>query len=72
MATIEEFYKKAMEADKAFSEELTRLFGNEAGDARYDRRGKSTPELIALGDAKVAADLALHNAMRERRDDASL
>ena len=32
-------------ADKAWSAELKRVFGKNAGDARYDERGISTVEL---------------------------
>lgn len=45
-------------ADDAYSAELRRVFGKAAGDARYDARGKSTPELRRLSDAKLAADAA--------------
>jgi hypothetical protein len=36
------------EADKAWSEELRIVFGKNSGDARYDHRGTSTPELKRL------------------------
>lgn len=35
-------------ADEAWTAELGRTFGRKAGDARYDRRGISTPQLKAL------------------------
>lgn len=49
----------AYAADDAYSAELRRVFGKDAGDARYDARGKSTPELRRLSDAKLAADAAM-------------
>ena len=41
-------YYEAMSADNAWQDELDRLFGKRAGDARYDQRGVSTPNLAAL------------------------
>jgi hypothetical protein len=65
------FQKKtcvAYAADDAYSAELRRLFGKAAGDARYDARGMSTPELRRLSDAKLAADAAmLRNGLVTRR-----
>lgn len=49
-------YYTALAADAAWSAELQRVFGKRAGDARYDARGVSTPELKALYDAKRVAD----------------
>lgn len=46
------------EADDAYSAELRRVFGKAAGDARYDARGVSTPELRRLADAALAANAA--------------
>ena len=58
----------AYAADDAYSAELRRLFGKAAGDARYDARGMSTPELRRLSDAKLAADAAmLRNGLVTRR-----
>lgn len=54
--------RDAREADAAYSAELRRVFGKLAGDARYDARGTSTPELRRLSDAKVAADAAVRAA----------
>lgn len=50
--------KTAYDADAAYSAELRRVFGKRAGDARYDARGTSTPELRRLADAKITADNA--------------
>ena len=41
------------EADDAWSEALKRTFGMNAGDARYDARGYSTPELKRLHDRRM-------------------
>ena len=49
----------AYAADDAYSAELRRVFGKAAGDARYDARGVSTPELRRLSAAKLAADAAM-------------
>lgn len=51
--------RAAYEADDAYSAELRRVFGKAAGDARYDARGTSTPELRRLSDVKLAADAAM-------------
>ena len=51
-------YAAALRADDAYSAELRRVFGEAAGDARYDARGESTPELRRLAAAKLAADAA--------------
>ena len=57
--TKQELYKAALAADEAFQAELVRVFGKRnAGDARYDARGKSTQVLRDLLNAKVAADQA--------------
>ena len=62
MSNIAELYRKAVEVDDAFSRELSRVFGAQACNARYDKRGLSTPELVVLSNAKRAADAELHNA----------
>lgn len=56
MKTRAELFQEAMAADTAWSKALIEKFGNKAGDARYDKRGASTPELEALRDAKRTAD----------------
>jgi hypothetical protein len=61
MSTSDIAYREAVAADDAWQVALVRLYGQQrAGDARYDARGKATPELAALLDAKHAADAALH------------
>jgi hypothetical protein len=57
-------FRKALAADEALSEELHKLFGAQAGDARYERRGKSTPELRRLNDLKREADAAWLKLLR--------
>lgn len=52
-------------ADDAFGDELTRLYGRQACNARYDARGKATPELRRLANDKRAADYAVHCAYCE-------
>ena len=50
-------YKAFSAADDAWSAELHRLFGKQAGDVRYTKAGKGEPEteLRRLHDAFVAA-----------------
>lgn len=40
-------------ADDAWQAALVRQYGKDAGDARYDARGYSTPELQRLHDARA-------------------
>lgn len=56
-------YHAARAADRAYNDELTRVYGREACNARYDERGEATPELRALARAKIAADEARRLAM---------
>jgi hypothetical protein len=67
MSNISDLYIKAIATDDAFSAELTRVFGVQACNARYDKRGQSTPELKDLSSAKRAADQELHNAFMASR-----
>lgn len=59
MATINHTRKAAYEAavycENMWQTELERIYGNAASDARYDARGKATPMLKTLHDAKNAA-----------------
>ena len=50
MTDIRQAYKDSLEADAAWSEELTRVYGRQAGDARYDYRGTATTLLATLAD----------------------
>ena len=45
----------AHRADADWSNELNRVYGREACNARYDSRGKATPRLAALFAAQEAA-----------------
>lgn len=49
-------YETACLADNMWMDALARLYGNKAGDARYDQRGFATPTLKALRDIKRQAD----------------
>ena len=62
MATFEELNAIAQTACDAWSHALQTAYGKKAGDARYDKRGWSTPELKALRDAYRAASAARHSA----------
>lgn len=59
----EPLYRAAIAADDAWQVALVACYGKRAGDARYDARGESTPELRGLKQAKIAADAALHAAV---------
>lgn len=48
-------YQAACKADQAWSAELTRVYGRNAGDARYDRRGCASEELAHLSSESAAA-----------------
>lgn len=68
---MEQLYRAALNADQAWSEVLKRQFGCRAGDARYDRRGVSTPELTTLQqNFRVANDAWLDAVRRRRSQDA--
>ena len=44
-------------ADNAWEDELVRIYGKQAGDARYDpQRNAATPELHRLRAEKIAED----------------
>ena len=55
----EDLYRAAIAADAAWSKALVERYGKAAGDARYDERGVSTPQLLELAAAKLKADEAL-------------
>ena len=48
-------------ADDAWSNELHRVYGQDAGDARYDHRGTATPTLARLHAAFSANQTAYHD-----------
>lgn len=64
--TCAELYDAALAADRALGRELQLVYGKAAGDARYDARGKATPRLRALSDAKKAADAAWRDTLSPR------
>ena len=66
-AEMERLYQSALNADIAWSRELRRIYGRRAGDARYDHRGVSTPELRNLYAQKVTADNIWRAAMSASR-----
>jgi hypothetical protein len=49
-------------ADKAWGAELVRTYGKSAANARYDARGRSTPTLKRLDDARSLAVAAWESA----------
>ena len=51
-------YYTAVAADNAWSHALESKYGDNAGDARYDLRGISTPELQELREYKRESDAA--------------
>jgi hypothetical protein len=61
-------YEAACLADNMWSDELHRIYGNKAGDARYDKRGTATPTLAALCKIKKQAD-ATWRLIAELHDD---
>lgn len=61
--------RAAMLADDLWSAELTRIYGRQACNARYDARGKATPTLRRLCNDKRAADYACHCAWCDLRGD---
>ena len=65
--TSRQAQQEALAADKAFSDELRRVYGHEAGDARYDSRGVSTPLLADLAATYVAATRAFTDVILNER-----
>jgi hypothetical protein len=64
---MEQLYYAALAADSAWSAALERRFGGRAGDARYDKRAVSTPELQQLHhNFRVANDAWLEAVRRSR------
>jgi hypothetical protein len=45
---IQDLYQTALAADHAWSAELQRLFGRNAGDVRYTEQGRTGPTLAPL------------------------
>jgi hypothetical protein len=67
-AEMERLYQAALNDDIAWSRELRRIYGRRAGDARYDDRGVSTPELRELRTQKVESDKIWLAALRATRE----
>jgi hypothetical protein len=61
-------YQNALDADHAWSKALAARFGIHAGDARYDSRGTSSPELKTLYAAYRTANDAWLEAMRQSQN----
>jgi len=57
-------YRNAERADDTWQTELVRVFKRQAGDARYDERGYSTPLLAQLMKNKLDADKAYSYYLR--------
>ena len=60
---MESLYRAALAADDAWQRALVKRYGRAAGDARYDARSESTPELRALKQGKREADTVLRAAV---------
>ena len=65
MTTIEAF-RESLAADQAFSDELTREYGSQAGDARYDSRAVATARLVVLADKRHKATAVWIRTFRGR------
>lgn len=63
--TLQDLRRVAQDADDAWSALLQQRFGKRAGDARYDERGRSTPELAAARNALHVACAAVHVEWRK-------
>ena len=66
---INSTYHAFVAADDQWHAELVRVFGREAGDARYDKRGVSTEKLKSLYDERQEARLAWTRAQFWADDD---
>lgn len=62
MSLLHDLYHAAVAADEAWQHELESVYGKDAGDARYDRRGTATPRLRVLHEAFHTANDARHAA----------
>ena len=51
-------YAACMAADAAWHAELVRVYGRDAGNARYDHRGYATEKLATLKNEKIRTDAA--------------
>ena len=66
-AAVDAAYRAAVAADNAWSKELERLFGKDAGDVRYTQQGQSGPTLAPLYAAYRRANDAWFAAKRHQR-----
>ncbi len=64
---LEELYQATLDAGIAWSRELRRVWHKEAGKARSDERGISTPRLHQLHDAYRAAEAIYKEALTADR-----
>lgn len=62
---MKDYYLEAMRADTAYSAELQRMYGKDAGEARYDARGEATKLLVDLANEKHDCDNALIEYMKK-------
>ena len=60
---VHDAYRAFMRADNAWHDELVKVFGKRAGDARYTPEGKSTPMLKELHTAFQDAGLQWRRLM---------
>lgn len=64
-------YRAYLEADRAWSAELQRLFGKNAGDVRYTDQGHTGPTLAPLYAEYRRTGEAWHTAIEAARDEAA-
>lgn len=69
---LHQAYIAAIDADHAYGAELQRIYGEQAGDARYDDRGTATVQLAQLASLKLASyrayrSIAFPHAREEAR-----
>jgi hypothetical protein len=65
---MSEAYRKAVEADEAFSVELARVYGKAGCNMRYRPSLFTDERLIASSNAKREADQAMHATWRKSGD----
>lgn len=68
IVNIDELHQVSLNAGIEWSNELRRLLGKDAGKARYDERGVSTPRLRQLHDAHRAAQSAFLEAIAAAKE----
>jgi hypothetical protein len=67
MGSVADWYTAWMQAEHAWSAELTRVYGKRAGDMRYGLSGHCTPTLKALYDEWVRCQGQYELALAELR-----